>query len=104
MINLITIFVVTAVAFGLVISLMAVGVMMGRREIKGSCGGLGSSQAEGGNTPCSLCSDSEAACRDLGRSGQESDEEAQSADDADCDAPCGAKGCSEEEIAACNRK
>jgi hypothetical protein len=102
--NLITIFVVTAVAFGLVISLMAIGVMMGRREIKGSCGGLGSSQGEAGSTSCSLCSNSDAACRELGGSKQESGQEARGAEDADCDHQCQANGCSEEEIEACRRQ
>ena len=104
MLNLITIFLLTAVAFGLVISLMAVGVMLGRREIKGSCGGLGSSQGDAGSAACSLCSNSDAACRELGRGKQEvgggvpSDGEA-----ADCDQLCAANGCSEAEIEACNR-
>ncbi|MCC7333710.1 MAG: hypothetical protein IT422_01350 [Pirellulaceae bacterium] len=104
MFNLITIFMVTAVAFGLVISLMAVGVMMGRREIKGSCGGLGASQGEGGSTSCSLCSNSDAACRELAGSRQESGQEAGGAKDADCDHHCQANGCSEEEIEACRRQ
>ena len=102
--NLVAIFVVTVVAFGLVISLMAIGVMMGRREIKGSCGGLGSGQGEAGSASCSICSNSDAACRELGGE-QESGQEAlgaEDAEDADCDHRCQAKGCSEEKIRACN--
>ena len=102
--NLIAIFVVTAVAFGLVISLMAVGVMMGRREIKGSCGGLGSSQGEAGSTPCSLCSNSDTACRELGRGRQVSDQQALGSEAADCGHECEANDCSEEEIEACRRR
>lgn len=103
MLNLITMFLLTAVAFGVVISLMAVGVMMGRRSIKGSCGGLGSSQGEAGSTPCSLCSSSDAACRELGRGRQEAGGETYSeVETADCDEQCEANGCSEEKIKACN--
>ncbi len=105
MLNLITIFLLTAVAFGLVISLMAVGVMMGRRAIKGSCGGLGSSQGEAGSTPCSLCSNSDAACRELGRGRQDPGQAARADTETDdCDQQCEANGCSEEEIEACNRQ
>ncbi len=105
MLNLVTIFVLTAVAFGVVISLMAVGVMLGRSEIKGSCGGLGSSQGEGGSTACSLCSNSDAACRELGRGGHESGGEAQAGEEAaDCDRQCEANGCSEGEIEACHHQ
>ncbi len=35
-------FLVTFVVFGIVILVMAVGVIFGRRGIKGSCGGVGS--------------------------------------------------------------
>lgn len=105
MLNLITIFVLTAVAFGLVISLMAVGVMLGRREIQGSCGGVGSSRGEAGSTPCSLCSNPDAACRELGRGVQDSDGEARVDEETvDCDQQCEANGCSDEEIEACNRQ
>ena len=70
MLNLIVIFFVTAAAFALVIGLMAVGVLMGRREIKGSCGGLGSEAGSEGKSTCSLCSNPEAACRELARRSQ----------------------------------
>jgi hypothetical protein len=108
MLNLITLFVVTAVAFGLVISLMAVGVMLGRREIKGSCGGLGASQGEGESSSCSLCSKPDAACRELGRGQGERRTGgaggARSVDEATaCDQNCEDNGCSEEEIEACNK-
>lgn len=104
MLNLITLFALTAVAFGLVIGLMAVGVLLGRRAIQGSCGGLGSRQAEDGSSSCSLCSSQDAAaCRDLrgGRIGP-----AAAAPDGNkaenCELNCEAEGCSEEQIEACN--
>lgn len=103
MANLITIFTVTAVAFGLVIGLMAVGVMLGRREIQGSCGGLGSKQGEEGGSSCSLCSNQDAeACRDLRRGGSSrvaGDSGGSKADH--CELDCETEGCSEEQIEAC---
>ena len=38
-------FLITAAVFGAVIFLMAIGVLMGRERIKGSCGGLGACDA-----------------------------------------------------------
>jgi hypothetical protein len=63
--TLLVIFGITVVAFGLVIALMAIGVMMGRREISGSCGGLGQQAGADGERSCSLCSNPDAACREL---------------------------------------
>lgn len=107
MLNLITVFAVTAVAFGLVISLMSVGVLLGRREIQGSCGGLGSRQGEAGASSCSLCSNQDTACRDLRRNlrrGRNGDTSAvASGNKADnCELDCVAEGCSDEQIEACN--
>lgn len=103
MLNLITIFAVTAVAFGLVISLMAVGVMLGRREIQGSCGGLGARQGEEGGSSCSLCSNQDSdACRDLRRgraSAARGDSDGSKADH--CELDCETQGCSDEQIEAC---
>ena len=45
-------FLVSLVVFGLVIAGMAIGVIMGRSPIKGSCGGMG---AIGIDTACDLC-------------------------------------------------
>lgn len=107
MLNLITIFIVTAVAFGLVIFLMSVGVMLGRREIKGSCGGLGSSQSEDGASSCSLCSSQEsAACGDLRREPGPGQPGGSGADcggtgPEKCELDCQVEGCSEEQIEAC---
>ena len=45
-------FLVSVLVFGLVIAGMAIGVIMGRTPIKGSCGGMG---ALGIDTACDLC-------------------------------------------------
>lgn len=103
MLNLLTIFGVTVVAFGLVIGLMAVGVMLGRRAIQGSCGGLGSKQGEEGASSCSLCSKQDsAACGDL-RRGRTSHAPAGSGgtEGDNCELDCETEGCSEEQIATC---
>ncbi len=39
-------------AFGLAAAAMAVGVILGNRRLKGSCGGLGSMVDENGNPLC----------------------------------------------------
>ena len=70
MITSITVFAITLVAFLLVIAGMAVGVMMGRRAISGSCGGLANRTDQGESASCSLCSNPDAACRELGSSMQ----------------------------------
>lgn len=104
MLNLITIFTITAVAFGLVIGLMAVGVMLGRREIQGSCGGLGSKQGEEGASSCSLCSNHDsAACGDLRRRRTNHAAAGSRGTKADnCELDRKAEGCSDEQIEACN--
>jgi hypothetical protein len=45
-------FLISALAIGLVMAAMAVGVIMGRAPIKGSCGGMG---AVGIDTACEIC-------------------------------------------------
>jgi hypothetical protein len=65
--NLIVVFLVSLAAFLLVVGLMAVGVLMGRREIRGSCGGLGQGGDADAESKCSLCSNPEAACRELSK-------------------------------------
>jgi hypothetical protein len=47
-----TLFLISTLAFGLVMAAMAVGVIMGRAPIKGSCGGMG---AVGIDAACDLC-------------------------------------------------
>ena len=49
------IFVASFVLIGLFIAFMAVGVMMGRKPLKGSCGGLGKLM----NSKCEFCGNRE---------------------------------------------
>lgn len=63
--TLMIVFGITLVAFLLVVAGMAVGVIMGRREISGSCGGLANQPGSDGQPSCSLCSNPDAACREL---------------------------------------
>jgi thiamine biosynthesis lipoprotein len=58
---------ITACAFGLILSAMAIGVMFGRRSISGSCGGLGNVRNGDGSVSCSLCSNPADACKELRR-------------------------------------
>ena len=95
--TLLVVFSVTLAAFLLVIAGMAVGVIMGRREISGSCGGLGNMNSEGEAPSCSLCSNPEAACQELRQRMQGSSNN----QGGDCDKDCVEEGCSKEEIAAC---
>ena len=110
MTTLVTVFLISLIAFGLVICGMAVGVIMGRRAISGSCGGLANQSAEDGQTSCSLCSNPEAACRELGRRMQGNPHPQNVADQnsversstiPDCDLDCETQGCSKEAIDAC---
>lgn len=100
--SLMIVFGITLAAFLLVIAGMAVGVMMGRREISGSCGGLGNmNSAETGEAPsCSLCSNPAAACQELKERMQGGGNQV-ARQESDCDKDCVAEGCSNEEIAAC---
>jgi len=56
---------ITFVAFAVLLFLMAIGVMFGRRSISGSCGGLANTKNEDGSISCSLCSNPDNACREL---------------------------------------
>ncbi|MEM6690565.1 MAG: FAD:protein FMN transferase [Planctomycetota bacterium] len=57
---------ITLVAFGILLSAMAVGVIMGRRPIAGSCGGLNASKVnEDGTMTCNVCSNPVEGCREL---------------------------------------
>lgn len=102
---LLMVFGVTLVAFLLVIAGMAVGVIMGRREISGSCGGLAQNGGAGqngadGNVSCSLCSNPEAACRELGRRMEGARVES-SLENSECVKDCVEEGCSKEAMDAC---
>jgi len=90
----------------LVIAGMAVGVMMGRKPISGSCGGLNSQTNPDGSTSCSLCSQPSDACRELREKMAAEGNALQSAEnpafgETDCDKDCEAEGCSKEMMDAC---
>ncbi len=65
MLNNLAIFGITLAVFLVVIVAMAVGVLFGRRQISGSCGGLANQTDADGQSSCSLCSNPDAACREL---------------------------------------
>jgi hypothetical protein len=56
-----TIFVLTLIIVGLVIAGMAIGVILGRAPIKGSCGGLGAVGIEGA---CEICGGDPQRCEE----------------------------------------
>jgi hypothetical protein len=60
-----TLFLMTMLVIGLVIAVMAVGVMAGRPPIKGSCGGMG---ALGVNSACEICGGNPQRCEEETRS------------------------------------
>lgn len=90
-------------AFAIIIAGMAIGVMLGRRQISGSCGGLANSKDKDGNTSCSLCSNPAAACRELSSrmNGERTSADEQVHSDGECEKDCEEEGCSKEQIAAC---
>ena len=64
--NTLLLFGVTLGVFLLVLVGMAIGVLFGRREISGSCGGLGSAGSKDSDqASCALCSNPSEACREL---------------------------------------
>jgi len=62
-----TLFLVSMLVIGLVMAIMAVGVIMGRAPIKGSCGGMG---ALGIDTTCDLCVGDPQRCDEETREGE----------------------------------
>lgn len=56
-----TVFFLTLLVVGLVVAGMAVGVIMGREPIKGSCGGMG---ALGIDTACEICGGDPGRCEE----------------------------------------
>ncbi|MEH6582854.1 MAG: (Na+)-NQR maturation NqrM [Halioglobus sp.] len=60
------VFFVSMLVFALVIAGMAIGVIMGRPPIKGSCGGMG---ALGIDTACDLCGGDPQRCDEETRGG-----------------------------------
>ena len=104
MLQVVLIFLATVAAFALVVGLMAVGVLMGRREIRGSCGGLANAEDGSQGGGCSLCSNPQATCGELLRrsQGDAAAEPAANAGEA-CELDCQTQGCTPEQIAACHR-
>ena len=62
-----TLFLISALVIGLVITGMAVGVLAGRPPIKGSCGGMG---ALGIDTACEICGGDPKRCDEETRDGE----------------------------------
>lgn len=56
-------FLITAIVFGVALAMMAVGVILGRSRIRGSCGGLAGLRDEKGNTLCEACTKPSPECR-----------------------------------------
>ena len=62
-----SLFLITALVFGMVMAAMAVGVINGRAPIKGSCGGMG---ALGIDTACEICGGNPQRCDEETRDGE----------------------------------
>ena len=62
-----SLFIITAIFIGIVMAAMAVGVIMGRGPIKGSCGGMG---ALGIDTACDICGGDPKRCDEETRDGE----------------------------------
>ncbi len=62
-----SVYLISAVVFGIVVAAMAVGVMAGRPPIKGSCGGMG---ALGIDTACEICGGDPRRCDEETRDGE----------------------------------
>ena len=62
-----SLFFISLVVIGLVMAGMAVGVIMGRDPIKGSCGGMG---ALGIDTACEICGGDPRRCDEETRDGE----------------------------------
>lgn len=67
-----TTFLISALIFGLVMAGMAVGVIMGRPPIKGSCGGIG---ALGIDKECGICGGDAQVCETQTRGGDRESED-----------------------------
>lgn len=63
-------FFISALVIAMVMAAMAVGVLMGRAPIKGSCGGMG---ALGVDTACDLCGGDPKRCDEETRDGKADD-------------------------------
>ncbi len=60
------IFLVTFLAFGVIMAAMAIGVMLGRAPIAGSCGGIGRLGIE---QKCEICGDDPNRCESQSSTG-----------------------------------
>lgn len=54
----------TLIIFAILIALMAVGVLMGRKPISGSCGGVGAALGEK-NYNCEICGGDTSKCDEI---------------------------------------
>ncbi len=55
-------FLTVFLVFSLLVAIMAVGVMMGRRPISGSCGGIG--RVNGEDSECAICGGDPIKCEE----------------------------------------
>jgi hypothetical protein len=60
---LVPVFLAALAIFVVVLVAMAIGVLMGRKAIQGSCGGLANQRDADGQTSCSACSQPSPQCR-----------------------------------------
>ena len=63
--GIVPIAILSMILLGILVFVMAIGVMLGRKPIAGSCGGIASQTGEDGSTSCSLCSNPSDACKEL---------------------------------------
>ena len=58
-----TVFALTLVILGIVVLGMAIGVLLGKRKLTGSCGGLAGQPSKDGVTNCRQCSNPDVGCK-----------------------------------------
>lgn len=68
-------FLIALFAFLLVMTIMAVGVLMGRKPITGSCGGVGAALGEV-DYECELCGGDEAKCEAINSASEQNNKAA----------------------------
>ncbi|MDZ4851453.1 MAG: (Na+)-NQR maturation NqrM [Pirellulaceae bacterium] len=56
---------VSLVVFACVMIGMAVGYILNRKRLRGSCGGIANQGGVEGSSNCSLCSNTDKTCKDL---------------------------------------
>ncbi len=57
-----TYFIISAIVFAVALGGMAIGVILGNRRLKGTCGGLAGLQNPSGKTACEVCSNPSPTC------------------------------------------